>query len=150
MLRLSQFTRRMSQTRRPGSRMSLEEHRHIIMECVSCGLCQSNCPIYKQSYVESNSAKGKMSILYALLEGWLDWDEVADRMYECTTCKNCQATCLSGLDIPAVVEAARAELVKRGYGNEISAKLAENLKETHNPFGEDPKVRNKFKEMAEA
>ncbi|MHA1483732.1 MAG: 4Fe-4S dicluster domain-containing protein [Candidatus Thorarchaeota archaeon] len=130
--------------------MALEKHRHIIMECVSCGLCQSNCPIYKQTNLESNSAKGKMTILFALLEGWLNWDEVAERMYECTTCKNCQATCLSGLDIPAVVEAARAELVKRGLGNEISAQLVENMQKTHNPFGEDPKARNRLKELAEA
>jgi len=130
--------------------MALEKHRHIIMECISCGLCQSNCPIYKQTNLESNSAKGKMTILFALLEGWLNWDEVAERMYECTTCKNCQATCLSGLDIPAVVEAARAELVKRGLGNEISAQLVENMQKTHNPFGEDPKARNRLKELAEA
>ena len=130
--------------------MALEKHRHIIMECVSCGLCQSNCPIYKQTNLESNSAKGKMTILFALLEGWLNWDEVAERMYECTTCKNCQATCLSGLDIPAVVEAARAELVKRGFGNAISAQLVENMQKTHNPFGEDPKARNRLKELAEA
>lgn len=130
--------------------MALEKHRHIIMECVSCGLCQSNCPIYKQTNLESNSAKGKMTILFALLEGWLNWDEVAERMYECTTCKNCQATCLSGLDIPAVVEAARAELVKRGLGNEISAQLVVNMQKTHNPFGEDPEARNRLKELAEA
>ena len=130
--------------------MALEKHRHIIMECVSCGLCQSNCPIYKQTNLESNSAKGKMTILFALLEGWLNWDEVAERMYECTTCKNCQATCLSGLDIPAVIEAARAELVKRGLGNEISAQLVENMQKTHNPFGEDPKARNRLKKLAEA
>ncbi len=130
--------------------MPLKEHLHIIMECVSCGLCQSNCPIYKQTNLESNSAKGKMTILFALLEGWLNWDEVAERMYECTTCKNCQATCLSGLDIPAVVEAARAELVKRGLGNEVSAQLVKNMQKTHNPFGEDPKARNRLKELAEA
>ena len=130
--------------------MALEKHRHIIMECVSCGLCQSNCPIYKQTNLESNSAKGKMTILFALLEGWLNWDEVAERMYECTTCKNCQATCLSSLDIPAVVEAARAELVNRGLGNEISAQLVKNMHKTHNPFGEDPKARNRLKELAEA
>jgi Fe-S oxidoreductase len=91
-----------------------------------------------------------MTILFALLEGWLNWDEVAERMYECTTCKNCQATCLSGLDIPAVVEAARAELVMRGLGNEVSAELVENMKKTHNPFGENPKARNRLKELAEA
>ena len=91
-----------------------------------------------------------MSILYALLQGWLDWDEVAERMYECTTCKNCQVTCLSGLDIPTVIEAARAELVKRGYGNSVSAQLADNLKKTHNPFGEDPNARERLKQLAEA
>jgi Fe-S oxidoreductase len=91
-----------------------------------------------------------MSILFALLKGWIDWDEVAERMYECTTCKNCQATCLSGLDIPSVIEAARAELVKRGYGNTISKELAKNLREKRNPFGEDPKKRERLKELAEA
>jgi Fe-S oxidoreductase len=130
--------------------VSLDKHKHIVLECVSCGLCQSNCPIYKQTNLESNSAKGKMSILYALLRGWLDWDEVAERMYECTTCKNCQATCLSGLDIASVIEAARAELVKRGYGHAVSGELSENLRKTHNPFGEDQKERERLRLLAEA
>jgi Fe-S oxidoreductase len=129
---------------------SLEDYRNVILECVSCGLCQSNCPIYKQTNLESNSAKGKMTILYALLQGWLDWDEVAERMYECTTCKNCQATCLSGLDIAAVVEAARAELVKRGFGHRVSEELARNLRTTHNPFGEDTAERERLRRLAEA
>ncbi len=130
--------------------MTWEENKHIIMECVSCGLCQSNCPIYKQTNLESNSAKGKMTILFALLQGMLDWDEVAERMYECTTCRNCEATCLSGLDIAAVVEAAREELVKRGHGHAVSLELAKNLRGTHNPFGEDPKERERLKRLAEA
>lgn len=130
--------------------MSFEKYRHIILECVSCGLCQSNCPVYKQTNLESNSAKGKISILYALLRGWLNWDEVAERMYECTTCKNCQATCLSGLDIAAVVEAAREELVTRGYGHVVSEELVKNLRETHNPFGEVSKERERLKQLSEA
>lgn len=109
-------------------KMVLEDYRHIIMECVSCGLCQSNCPIYKQTTLESNSAKDKMTILFALLRGWLDWSELTERLYECTTCRNCQTTCLSGLDIAGVVEAARAELVERGYGDPVSDKIAENLR----------------------
>ncbi|UCH03750.1 MAG: (Fe-S)-binding protein [Candidatus Thorarchaeota archaeon] len=130
--------------------MAWEENKHIIMECVSCGLCQSNCPIYKQTNLESNSAKGKMTILFALLQGMLEWDEVAERMYECTTCKNCEATCLSGLDIAAVIEAAREELVKRGYGHTVSGELAKNIRGTRNPFGEDPKERERLKRLAEA
>lgn len=130
--------------------MAWEKNKHIIMECVSCGLCQSNCPIYKQTNLESNSAKGKMTILFALLQGMLEWDEVAERMYECTTCKNCEATCLSGLDIAAVIEAAREELVKRGYGHTVSGELAKNIRGTRNPFGEDPKERERLKRLAEA
>ena len=130
--------------------MTWEKNKHIVMECVSCGLCQSNCPIYKQTNLESNSAKGKMTILFALLQGMLDWDEVAERMYECTTCQNCEATCLSGLDIAAVIEAAREELVKRGYGHTVSGELAKNLRETQNPFGENPKERERLKRLAEA
>jgi Fe-S oxidoreductase len=91
-----------------------------------------------------------MTILYALLQGWLDWDEVSERMYECTTCKNCQATCLSGLDIASVVEAARAELVKRGFGHKVSEELAQNLRTAHNPFGEDTEARERLKRLAEA
>ncbi|MFX1265543.1 MAG: 4Fe-4S dicluster domain-containing protein, partial [Promethearchaeota archaeon] len=128
--------------------MAWEKNRHIIMECVSCGLCQSNCPIYKQTNLESNSAKGKMTILFALLQGMLDWDEVAERMYECTTCQNCEATCLSGLDIAAVIEAAREELVKRGHGHAVSGELAKNLRATRNPFGENPKERERLKRLA--
>ncbi|MHA1246457.1 MAG: 4Fe-4S dicluster domain-containing protein [Candidatus Thorarchaeota archaeon] len=130
--------------------MGIDEYRHIVMECVSCGLCQSNCPIYKQTTLEANSAKGKMTLLYAVFQGWLEWQDITDRLYECTTCKNCQTTCLSGLDISAVVEAARAELVERGIGDPVARQIVENIRRTHNPFGEGHEPRRRLKEFAEA
>jgi len=130
--------------------MGIDEYWHIVMECVSCGLCQSNCPIYKQTTLEANSAKGKMTLLYAVFQGWLEWQDITDRLYECTTCKNCQTTCLSGLDISVVVEAARAELVERGIGDPVAKQIVENIRRTHNPFGEGLEPRRRLKEFAEA
>ena len=112
---------------------------------VSNVLLPYSCPIYKRAALEANSAKGEITLLCAVFQGWLEWQDITDRLYEYTTCKNCQTTRLSGLDINVVVEAARAELVERGIDDSVARQIVQNIRRTHNPFGEGLELRGRVK-----
>ncbi len=61
---------------------------------VRCGFCRENCPAYSQLKLDSYAAKGKMTILYHLLKGNLELDEVvAERVFACTSCGLCDIAC---------------------------------------------------------
>jgi Fe-S oxidoreductase len=65
--------------------------------------------------LESVTARGKLIICYNLLMGDLQPSgRVVERLFQCTACKACTEVCLSMLDIPKIVEAARSDLVEEG------------------------------------
>jgi glycolate oxidase iron-sulfur subunit len=78
--------------------------------CMKCGFCMSSCPIYKEELQESSVARGRNALVKALLKGQVQFTpEMAERLDKCTLCKTCSANCPAGVDIPAVVTAARAD-----------------------------------------
>ena len=40
--------------------------------CVRCGLCNSVCPTYQQSFLEYEGPRGRIAMAKALVEGHLD------------------------------------------------------------------------------
>jgi glycolate oxidase len=120
-----------------------------ILVCVKCGFCRSGCPVFGETALESTNARGKVILAYNLLTGKLEpSQELADKLYQCTTCMNCTITCPSQIKVPDIVESIRAYLVECGYAHESHKKITENIKEFHNPFGEDEKARKELADMA--
>jgi glycolate oxidase len=113
-----------------------------ILACINCGFCRAGCPVFAQTELESENARGRVIMAYYLLKGTLEPSkEVADKFYLCTTCLNCKATCPAGVVVSEIVEAGRERLVKAGFLPEIHKALIENLKATGNPFGEPKEKR---------
>jgi glycolate oxidase len=113
-----------------------------ILACMNCGFCRAGCPVFAQTELESENARGRVIMAYYLLKGTLEPSkEVADRFFLCTTCLNCKATCPAGVVVSEIVEAGRERLVKAGFLPEIHKTLIENLKTTGNPFGEPREKR---------
>jgi glycolate oxidase iron-sulfur subunit len=82
--------------------------------CMKCGFCMSGCPVYKEELVESSVARGKNALVKGLLKGQVKFTpELAERLDKCTLCKTCTASCPAGVDIPAVVIAARADQFRK-------------------------------------
>jgi glycolate oxidase iron-sulfur subunit len=70
----------------------------------------SACPIYKEELVESSVSRGKNQMIKGLLRGELEYTpELEKRLDKCTLCKTCTVNCPAGVDIPAVIMAARAD-----------------------------------------
>ena len=113
-----------------------------ILACMNCGFCRAGCPVFAQTELESENARGRVILAYYLLKGTLEPSkEVADKFFLCTTCLNCKATCPAGVVVSEIVEAGRERLVKAGFLPEIHKTLIENLKATGNPFGEPKEKR---------
>jgi heterodisulfide reductase subunit C len=58
--------------------------------------------------------------------------------------------CPSQIKVPEIVEGVRSHLVDKGHAHESHKKIAENVEEFHNPFGEDEKAREDLKKEAES
>ncbi len=120
-----------------------------ILICVKCGFCRVGCPVFGQTSLESTNARGKVILAYNLMTGKLEPSkELAEKLYQCTTCMNCTITCPSQIKVPDIVESIRAYLVEQGFEHESHKKIADNIKEFHNPFGEDDSARKELAKLA--
>jgi heterodisulfide reductase subunit C len=135
---------------KPGKLKSFGNHiDNEILVCVKCGFCRGGCPVFDQTSLESTNARGKVILAYNLLTGKLEpSQELADKLYQCTTCMNCTITCPSQIKVSDIVESIRAYLVECGYAHDRHKKVTENIRNFHNPFGEDDKARRELADMA--
>ncbi len=65
-------------------------------QCVMCGMCQPHCPTYQVHHIESESPRGRLSMILGIAQGQLKADDsVLQHLYNCTGCGACEAICPS-------------------------------------------------------
>ncbi|MEW6662529.1 MAG: (Fe-S)-binding protein [Bacillota bacterium] len=78
------------------------------IKCSKCGVCRSVCPVFAQLNHETLVARGKMTLIEALLQ---QQQEFSPRLQEvlslCLVCKTCTVNCPSGVPIDQLVTRAR-------------------------------------------
>ncbi len=112
-----------------------------MLTCTLCGFCKSVCPYFEDNQWDPSVARGKVILAYGLVRGEIPADEsVVKRLYQCTTCKDCERRCPSNIQVVDIVEAVRADIVEAGCGLDAHTKIKENVKKTGNPYGESAKV----------
>lgn len=120
-----------------------------ILICVQCGFCRAGCPTFNETTCESLNARGRVLLCYGLLSGNLEpSEEVAERIYQCTTCMNCTTTCPSGIKVVDIIERVRQFLVEKGFVLPTHTQIAEKIENFHNPFGEPVTIREDLAELA--
>ena len=121
----------------------LKDWENDMNRCIRCAYCFEGCPIYKDQSWEADGARGKVIISYGLLSGQLEPSEyIADKLYQCTYCKDCLERCSANVSIPDILTAARADLVSAGFEYESHKALLKKIKETGNIFGKEIKPPN--------
>lgn len=79
-----------------------------IVKCMRCGTCQSVCPVFAESLVEGDVARGKLALLSKLAQEILqDADGLRNRLDRCLLCGSCQSACPSGVSILDIFMQAR-------------------------------------------
>ncbi len=76
--------------------------------CLSCGACVAGCPVADWSEERLDPRRTVRLIQY----GVGDQAVKMDWIWQCTTCGRCSFTCPSGIDISALVQAARGLVPK--------------------------------------
>ncbi len=113
-----------------------------IFACIMCGFCRAGCPVYKETYLESKNARGRVILAYNMLKGRIEPSrELAERFYQCTMCLHCKAACPAGVQVADIVESARKRLVESGYLPEVHRGLLESIAKYGNPLSEPSEKR---------
>ncbi len=87
----------------------LESLEDDLVVCMRCGMCQSVCPLYRETRLETDVARGKLAILDGLRNALFEKaDGVAKRLQRCLLCGACQAQCPSGVKSVEIFLKARA------------------------------------------
>ncbi|MBL7152988.1 MAG: anaerobic glycerol-3-phosphate dehydrogenase subunit C [Phycisphaerae bacterium] len=106
-------------------------------QCYGCGLCRSTesdlrmCPVFRALGEELGSSRAKANLLGFWATGQLEdkdfeSDEFRKFLDLCVNCRACTQQCPSGVDIPGLVNVARAEYVKRKGFRRAERRLSGN------------------------
>lgn len=84
--------------------------------CIRCGYCFEHCPIFKSTGWETDTPRAKLTLLFGLLSGEVEpSDYLAEKLFECFSCKRCESACSSGVPVTEVFTDARADLLDAGF-----------------------------------
>jgi len=76
-----------------------------------CGMCSQHCPTYQLTANESESPRGRISLIAALLSGRLSVDDrLQAHLEHCTGCRSCEAYCPSEVRFGEIITEAKALL----------------------------------------
>lgn len=97
-----------TRTHSEGHTLAIEADR-----CVKCALCLPHCPTYKLSHNESDSPRGRISLIQALLENSVEGNDqsIRDHLDKCLDCRACEAVCPAGVKYGQIIDGARNHLL---------------------------------------
>lgn len=95
----------------PNPLIETASHAEELHKCVNCGVCQAVCPTYLTQGREALTARGKINLLTAILDGRLKpTGSVAGEFDDCLTCYACQTVCPAGVRTEKLWTSARQDL----------------------------------------
>ncbi|MBF0319524.1 MAG: (Fe-S)-binding protein [Nitrospirae bacterium] len=91
--------------------MNEKEFGNLIRLCVKCGGCKSHCPTYLAGYAEAESARGRVRLLKALIEGQIKPSKkFNEKLRSCILCGECSSHCPLNIDLMEAFYHARTVL----------------------------------------
>jgi glycolate oxidase iron-sulfur subunit len=79
-----------------------------VLQCMRCGTCLPTCPTYRTDGIETQSPRGRVAMIKAVIDGRLTAsEEFIGHMYHCLDCRNCQTVCPAGVKVGELVLEAR-------------------------------------------
>lgn len=104
----------------PQSLIGVMPDDDILSKCIHCGMCLATCPTYEMTKLERSSPRGRIRMISAVARGEMSISETfADEMDFCLDCQACETACPAGVNYGVMVEAARVEVDKAGFGSPI-------------------------------
>ncbi len=82
-----------------------------LVRCIHCGMCLEACPTYQITHLETESPRGRLHLMSAMLDGRVALDSPAtEHLDRCLACRACEAVCPSGVPYGMLIESTRATL----------------------------------------
>lgn len=99
----------------------LTDFKSEINKCSKCGLCQSVCPVYKETGNDCAVSRGKFVMLDGVIKGDLKLSKNINKYLDlCLKCGKCSGFCPSSIDVCEIFEIAKYEYMKKTFlGNII-------------------------------
>ena len=114
----------------------ITEWKDDLHRCIRCAYCFEGCPVFKELGWEVDGARGKLVIAYGLLTEDLEPSNyIAEKLFQCTLCKDCEERCSANVSVPDIIIAARADLYEAGYSYDAHKQLLDKIEESGNIFG---------------
>lgn len=94
----------------------------LTYQCLRCAFCfdlswlgpYHLCPSYLYGMYETHTARGRIALARAVLEGEVDYDrDLADRVFSCTMCGSCDEHCFKYIGISKIYQAMREDMAAR-------------------------------------
>ncbi|HID74204.1 MAG TPA: (Fe-S)-binding protein [Thermoplasmata archaeon] len=117
--------------------VNLEGLENEMYVCIRCAYCFEECPVLRERGWDTDGARGKVILSYGLLTGEIEpSEEVALKLFQCTTCRDCMVRCPSNVRVVDIITAARADLVGVGFATDVHERVIGNIRETGNIYGD--------------
>ena len=86
-----------------------------LQNCIHCGFCLPVCPTYIATGQESESPRGRLHLIRAVLDGRVEpTDRLLGHLDLCLQCRACETACPSNVPYGRIMEDARAATMARG------------------------------------
>lgn len=100
----------------------------LVAQCNRCGFCQTACPVFRATGHEIGVARGRLSLVRALIEQRLDWsEELNEPLFACLLCNACTAHCFPGVPTSDILVAARAAYLENVGRSRLAGLLLHHL-----------------------
>ncbi len=124
----------------------LQDFKEEIHKCSKCGICQSECPIYKITGNDCTVSRGQFVMLNGVVKGDLKMSKVINRYLDlCLKCGKCSKVCPSGVDVVDVIVTAKYEYFRKHFTEKLSAFIKKYF-----IFGFIPRFESLFKRNAKS
>jgi glycolate oxidase iron-sulfur subunit len=86
-----------------------------LLDCIRCGRCLPACPTYQQTTLETQSPRGRLSLMRAVEDGKLDLAEAGleEHLYHCLDCRSCNTVCPVSIPIGELIVQGRAAVEEK-------------------------------------
>ncbi|MFZ7102147.1 MAG: (Fe-S)-binding protein [Peptococcaceae bacterium] len=101
----------------------LEKYKDNLVYCLQCGLCLTECPVFKATRLSSLTSRGRMRILSGLLDGEITVNKRVEEIFnQCLLCEACAKVCPSKIPVGEIFATARS-IVNSERGLPLKKKL---------------------------
>ncbi len=82
-----------------------------LRKCIHCGMCLEACPTYRVSGLETESPRGRIHLMQALVDGRAAaTPDLTVHLDRCLACRACETVCPTGVPYGRLIESTRASI----------------------------------------